>query len=84
MDEARYFLLVCSDRTRHNGLKFEHRKFHTVMQKNFTVRVTEHWNRLPRDVVDAPSLHTFKVRLNQTLGNVIELCMSLFTAGELD
>jgi len=37
MDEARLFL--------------EHRKFHTNMRKNFfMVVVTEHWNRLPREV----------------------------------
>jgi len=30
-----------------------------------------HWKRLPRDVVDAPSLETFKARLDQALGNVI-------------
>jgi len=29
----------------------------------FTVRMMRHWNRLPREVVDAPSLETFKVRL---------------------
>jgi len=28
----------------------------------FTMRVVKHWHRLPRDVVDAPSLETFKVR----------------------
>ena len=27
----------------------------------------KHWNRLPRDVVDAPSLETFKVRLDGAL-----------------
>jgi len=48
MDEARLFLVVHSDRTRSNGLKFEHWKLHTNMQKNFfTVRMVEHWNRLP-------------------------------------
>jgi len=31
------------------------------------------WNRLPKDIVDAPSLVTFKVRLDQALGNLIEL-----------
>jgi len=31
------------------------------MQKNFfTVRVTEHCNRLPRDVVKSPSMEIFK------------------------
>ena len=48
-DEARLFLVVRSDRTRSNGLKIERRRFHTNIQKNFfTVRVMEHWNRLPR------------------------------------
>ena len=48
MDEARVFSLVCSNRTRSNGLKVELRKFHTNMQNNFfTIRVTECWNRLP-------------------------------------
>jgi len=43
-----------------------------------------HWNRLPREVADAPSLETFKARLDQALGTLIQLCMSLFTAGELE
>ena len=34
MDEARLFLVVCSNRTKSNGLKIEHRKFSTNMQKN--------------------------------------------------
>jgi len=33
------------------------------MQKNFMVRVKEHWNRLPREVVESPSLEIFKTHL---------------------
>jgi len=46
--EAWLFSVMCRDRTRSHGLKLVHRKFRTNVQKNiFTVRVTEHWNRLP-------------------------------------
>ena len=37
----------------------------------FIVRMVRPWNRLLRDVVDAPSLETFKARLDQALGNLI-------------
>ncbi|KAK4818443.1 hypothetical protein QYF61_013130, partial [Mycteria americana] len=50
----------------------------------FTVRVLKHWNRFPREVVDAPSLETFKVRLDGALSNLIQLKMSLLIAGGLD
>ncbi|KFV57579.1 hypothetical protein N341_05559, partial [Tyto alba] len=40
-------------------------------KKFFTMRVVKHWNRMPREVVNAPSLETFKVRLNRALSNLI-------------
>ena len=42
-----------------------------VRKKSSTVRVVRHWNRLDRDVVDAPSMETFKVRLGENMGNLI-------------
>ena len=30
-----------------------------------------HWDRLPREVVDAPSLEVFKARLDAALGSLI-------------
>ena len=42
-------------------------------KKSFTDRVEKHWNRFPRDVVDALSLETFKVRLDQALSSLIYL-----------
>jgi len=42
--------------------------------------VVKHWHRLPRDVVDAPFLQTFKVRLDRALSNQIWLRMCLLTA----
>jgi len=46
--------------------------------------VVKHWNRLPTEVVDASSLETFDVRLDGALRNLIELKMSLLTAGGLN
>ena len=42
-----------------------------------------HWNRLPKEVVDAPTPDAFKVRLNATLGNLVWQLASLHMAGGL-
>jgi len=41
------------------------------MKKFFTTRVVRHWNSLPGDVVDAPSLRVFKARLDGALKNLV-------------
>ena len=58
--------------TRRSGFKLEEGRFKLGTRKRaFTVKVVRHRNRMPRDVVDAPSLETFKARLDQALGNLI-------------
>ncbi|KGL98991.1 hypothetical protein N301_04662, partial [Charadrius vociferus] len=42
-----------------------------IPKKFFTVRVVRHWNRLPREAVDAPSLEVSKARLDVALGNLV-------------
>jgi len=71
-DEARLFSEVCGSKTRPNGHKLKHRKLHTnVHKKFFTMRVTEHRNRLPKEVVESPSIEIFKTHLDAYLCSLL-------------
>ncbi|KFZ56203.1 hypothetical protein N321_13409, partial [Antrostomus carolinensis] len=42
-----------------------------IRKKFFTVRVVRHWNRLPKEVVEVPSLEVLKARLDEALSNLV-------------
>jgi len=78
----RLFTRVDSDRTRGNGLKLKQGRFRMdIRRKFFTQRVVTHWNRVPKEVVDAPSLEAFKARLDVVLGSLVCWLATLHIAG---
>lgn len=66
---------------RHLGIASNTSPWDYTCLKYIYVRVLKHWHMLPREVVDAPPLKTFQVRLYRTLSNLIYLKMSLPRAG---
>ena len=68
---VRLILGASSNRKRGNGQKLEHRNFYLNMRTNFfTARVTEHWNNVPREVVESP-LEILKTHLDAFLHNLL-------------
>ena len=65
------FMRMDSDKTRGKGFKLGQGRFRLDIRREFfTHRVVTHWNRLPKEAVDAPSLQAFKARLDVALSSL--------------
>ena len=81
-------LLALNNRanTRGNGMKVEKRNTRLDIRKHFfTIRVTNMWNSLAEDIVKAPSLNSFKNKLDKELKARdlyynFEHCLGVYTA----
>ena len=63
---------MVSDRTRGGGFKLRQGRVRLdIKGKFFTQRVVTHWNRLPKEVVDAPSLEALQARLDVALSSLV-------------
>ena len=71
-DGGNIFCRTCCGRTRSNGFKVREGRFRMdIRNKFFAMRMVKHRNRLPGKVVEAPSLETFKARLDGALSSLV-------------
>ncbi|GAB0179369.1 hypothetical protein GRJ2_000402200 [Grus japonensis] len=66
------FTRNCMEKTRGNGCKLLLGRFQLDTRGQFfTMRTISHWNNLAREVVDSPTLDTFKIQLDRVLGHLV-------------
>lgn len=72
MDRETCFTRKGCDKTRGKGFKIKEGTFRLdTREKLFSMRTVRYWNRLLRELVDAPSLDVFKARLDKALSNLV-------------
>jgi len=70
----KFFSKACCDRTRSNAFELRESRFRLdIRKKFFKMGLVKHWNGLPREVAEVPSLETFKAMLDTGLSNLV-LC----------
>ena len=83
-EEVQLFTKVDSDRTRGISFKLRQGRFGLDIRRKFFIqRVVTHWNSLPKEAVDAPSLEAFKARLDVALGSLVQGLVAMPMAGGL-
>jgi len=71
-DGENLFRGACCCRTSSNAFKLREDRFRLDIRKTFfTMRVVKHWKRLPREVVEAPSLETLTSRLDGAQSDLV-------------